>query len=152
MPWSYRCPDPIDSTTVHASLETPRIIVRILLIILIAASGLSGAQAHVLTTITPSGLNTTVARNGPVSEITAGTRPGNGPNLFHSFGEFSIGAAETSRFSDTTPTLPTSNIVSRVTGGNVSQIYGTIDTMTYPAGELVSHEPHREFFSAPAPN
>ena len=152
MPWSYRCPDPIDSTTVHASLETPRIIVRILLIILIAASGLSGAQAHVLTTITPSGLNTTVARNGPVSEITGETRPGQRPRSVPELRGVQYWSGRTSRFSNTTPTLPTSNILSRVTGGNVSQIYGTIDTMTYPAGELVSHEPGREFFSAPAPN
>ena len=46
--------------------------------------------------ITPSGLNTQVSP--PVTipggqtqyDITGGTRPGNGPNLFHSFGEFGV--------------------------------------------------------------
>lgn len=48
------------------------------------------------TSITSSGLNTEVSAptalpNGTVNyNITGGTRPGGGPNLFHSFGEFSV--------------------------------------------------------------
>ena len=46
-------------------------------------------QAQIGTSpITSSGLNTTVTSNGNVHNITGGTRPGGGPNLFHSFGEF----------------------------------------------------------------
>src|SRR5437867_3749857 len=45
--------------------------------------------------ITSSGLNTQVGAptnvGGKVQyDITGGTRPGNGPNLFHSFGEFGV--------------------------------------------------------------
>src|SRR5688500_299024 len=56
------------------------------------------AQAQ--TSITSSGLNTEIGSptrlpNGKMNyAITGGTRPGNGPNLFHSFGAFSIGAED----------------------------------------------------------
>jgi large exoprotein involved in heme utilization and adhesion len=45
--------------------------------------------------------------------ITGGTRPANGPNLFHSFDRFSIGTNDTARFSGPTGIA---NILSRVTG------------------------------------
>ena len=87
--------------------------------------------------VTASGLNTAVAHNGTVYEITGGTRPGtgNGPNLFHSFGDFSLVATEVARF-QTAPVNPipdptVSNILGRVSGGNPSSIFGTIDSLTY---------------------
>jgi|RhiMethySRZTD1v2_1073278.scaffolds.fasta_scaffold2286051_2 large exoprotein involved in heme utilization and adhesion len=44
--------------------------------------GLSAAQ--VPTTLRPDGtLGTAVTQRGTVYDITGGTRPGNGPNLFH---------------------------------------------------------------------
>ncbi|MDH5337624.1 MAG: filamentous hemagglutinin N-terminal domain-containing protein, partial [Nitrospira sp.] len=44
------------------------------------------------TSITSSGLNTQVSHGTgqPNYDITGGTRPGNGTNLFHSFGDFSV--------------------------------------------------------------
>src|SRR5215467_3915641 len=47
------------------------------------------------TPITPSGLNTQVSGPIPVGgqtqfNITGGTRPGGGSNLFHSFGNFNV--------------------------------------------------------------
>ena len=47
---------------------------------------LSVGYAQVTTNITSSGLGTTVGQAGTTWNITGGTRPGNGSNLFHSFG------------------------------------------------------------------
>src|SRR5437870_13444015 len=72
------------------------------------------------THITPSGLNTQVGTpttlpSGQINyDITGGTRPGNGPNLFHSFGEFSVGTNNIANFLNETA-IPTSNILGRVT-------------------------------------
>ena len=54
-------------------------------------------------------------------EITGGTTVGN--NLFHSFREFSINSGSTAFFNQNSAIA---NIISRVTGGNVSQIDGLI--------------------------
>jgi filamentous hemagglutinin family protein len=58
-----------------------------------------------------------------VYNITGGTRPGNGPNLFHSFDHFSVGTGDIASFNG--PSGIT-NILSRVTGGVPSDIYGTL--------------------------
>src|SRR5678815_3782286 len=71
-------------------------------------------QADVITSITPTAgagdLGTNVTQTGNLYDITGGTRPGNGPNLFHSFGDFSVGAGDISNFLNDTG-LPTSNIL-----------------------------------------
>jgi filamentous hemagglutinin family protein len=83
--------------------------------------------------ITPSGLNThigapTILPGGEtVYDITGGTRPGNGPNLFHSFGDFNVPNHNIANFLNDSG-LATSNILGRVTGGNISNIFGTIQT------------------------
>lgn len=92
-------------------------------------------QAQVTTNVTSSGLGTVVTPNGHVQTITGGTRPSNGPNLFHSFGAFSIGAGDTANFSNNSG-LQTTNILSRVTGGQVSNIYGTIQTSGFGNANL----------------
>ena len=57
---------------------------------------LTSGQAQVTTTITPYGtMNTTVTRSGTIHDITGGTRPANGPNLYHSFDRFSVGTNDT---------------------------------------------------------
>ena len=66
-------------------------------------------------------VNTTVNQNGNVAEITDGTTKGD--NLFHSFKEFSIPNGNEAFFNNATNI---SNIFSRVTGGNVSNIDGLI--------------------------
>jgi len=94
-------------------------------------------QAQIRTAITSSGLGTTVTpppAGGTVYQITDGTR--RGTNLFHSFGLFSIGAGDTASFRNTTPALTTTNILSRVTGGERSNIFGTINTLSYPGANL----------------
>ncbi|MFV2057816.1 MAG: filamentous hemagglutinin N-terminal domain-containing protein, partial [Thiohalomonadales bacterium] len=50
-----------------------------------------------------------------------------GANLFHSFDEFSIANGDTAQFTDLSNSN-FSNVILRVTGGNESSIYGTIQT------------------------
>ncbi|MDH4087939.1 MAG: filamentous hemagglutinin N-terminal domain-containing protein [Nitrospira sp.] len=80
--------------------------------------------------ITSSGLNTQISAPIQVDgqtqyNITGGTRPNGGPNLFHSFGEFGIPNNSIANFENTSG-LATSNILGRVTGGNESHILGTL--------------------------
>ena len=91
------------------------------------------SQARAATPITPSGLNTQV-NLAPVQppgkvqyNITGGTRPGGGTNLFHSFGNFNVPNNNVANFLNDSG-LATSNILGRVTGGNISNIFGAIQT------------------------
>src|SRR5437867_11485725 len=111
--------------------------------LLIADPGVSKAQAP---PITASGLNTqvgpaTTLPNGMINyDLTGGTRPGNGPNLFHSFGEFSVPVNNIANFLNETH-LPTNNILSRVTSGNPSNIFGTIQTTDFGSAHLFLMNP-----------
>ena len=72
--------------------------------------------------IIPDGsLPTNVERQGRITEITGGERAGN--NLFHSFQDFSVPTGNEAFFNNG---LDISNILSRVTGGNISNIDGLI--------------------------
>jgi|CXWL01.1.fsa_nt_gi filamentous hemagglutinin family protein len=103
------------------------------------------ALAQGTTAITPTigigNLGTKVTTDGQTVQITGGTRPGNGTNLFHSFDQFIVGPGDAAHFLNTTPSLRTENILSRVTGGNPSSIFGTIDTMSYPEANLFLMNP-----------
>lgn len=66
-------------------------------------------------------VNTTVIVNDSNNFIQGGTQAGN--NLFHSFREFSLLTGETAFFNNSTDIQ---NIFSRVTGGSISNIEGTI--------------------------
>lgn len=103
------------------------------------------------TSITSSGLNTQVSHVGgqPSYDITGGTRPGNGTNLFHSFGDFSVGTHDVARFMNDAH-LPTTNILSRVTGGNPSNIFGEINTTNFPGANLYLINPAGVLFGATA--
>jgi len=60
---------------------------RLLLAGLLLVAWLARSHAQVPTVLTPDGtLGTRVTPQGHLHTITGGTRPGNGPNLFHSFG------------------------------------------------------------------
>jgi filamentous hemagglutinin family protein len=103
----------------------------IVTLILTAPPVTDAQQPPAVTNNTSSGLNTTINRVGNSFDITNGTRPGGGPNLFHSFGDFSVGTGDIGNFQNTlvNGSFPgTSNILGRVTGGNISNIYGTIQT------------------------
>ncbi|WP_375502920.1 filamentous hemagglutinin N-terminal domain-containing protein [uncultured Nostoc sp.] len=70
--------------------------------------------------ITPDGTlpnNSSVIKEGNTFNITGGTQAGS--NLFHSFGEFSVNTGGTASFNNA---LDIQNIITRVTGGSVSNI------------------------------
>ena len=116
----------------------------ILIIVIVASSAIPPAQA--VTPITSSGLNTTVS--APITlpsgqtqfNITGGTRPGGGVNLFHSFGDFNVPNNNIANFLNNSG-LATSNILGRVTGGNVSNIFGTIQTTGFGNANLFLMNP-----------
>ncbi len=97
-------------------------------------------HAQVPPPITSSGLNTTVTKSGTVYDITGGTRPSSGPNLFHSFGEFGVPTSNVANFLNDSG-LATSNILGRVTGGNPSNIFGTIQTTGFGSANLFLMNP-----------
>ncbi|MBD0305795.1 MAG: filamentous hemagglutinin N-terminal domain-containing protein [Nitrospiraceae bacterium] len=107
--------------------------------------GVSLCPAQMPTAIAPTtgggNLGTVVTPAGNLYQITGGTRPGGGPNLFHSFGQFSVALPDTAQFLNTTSQLATSNILARVTGGIPSNIFGAIDTLTYPNANLFLMNP-----------
>src|SRR4029078_8008651 len=90
----------------------------------------AGAQAEAAAAITQSGLNTQVSPpvilpSGETQyDITGGTRPGGGVNLFHSFGYFNVPINNIANFLNSGsvdsaghplgPGLPTSNILGRI--------------------------------------
>ena len=65
--------------------------------------------------------NSIITPNGRTLNITGGTAVGT--NLFHSFGQFSVPRGQTAYFNNG---LNVQNILSRVTGGQISTIDGTI--------------------------
>jgi filamentous hemagglutinin family protein len=103
---------------------------------LILGSSFGQAQTAIMPTTGNGALDTAISQAGNTYNITGGLRPGNGPNLFHSFEHFNLGAREIARFNNTTPSIATSNILSRVTGGTFSHINGTIDTLSYPTANF----------------
>lgn len=94
-----------------------------------------GVDTHLTPTAGVGDLGTTVTQMDTVFEITGGTRPDDGPNLFHSFAEFSLGSDTIADFVNDSG-LATENIVGRVTGGVRSEIDGTIRTTGFPGASL----------------
>jgi len=101
---------------------------------------------HAASPITGSGLNTQVSPavalpSGQTQyNITGGTRPGGGTNLFHSFGDFNVPTKNIANFLNDSG-LATSNILGRVTGGNISNIFGTIQTQGFGSANLFLMNP-----------
>lgn len=133
------------STVMHGMLR----ISLFLTFLCLAQSPLAGFAQTPPTNITSSDLNTTVVPPTGGSTTTAirgGTLSPNNANLFHSFGEFSIGQNAIAEFQNfnadgTAPLVSNpasvSNVIGRVTGGNPSSIFGTIDTSSgFPSANL----------------
>lgn len=66
--------------------------------------------------------------SGPDFRIDAAMGRQVGNNLFHSFGQFSLDKGQSATFTDIGTTGSVANILSRVTGGDVSRIDGLIRT------------------------
>jgi filamentous hemagglutinin family protein len=119
--------------------------------VLIALSLPQIVQAQVTTAISPTlgtgNLNTRVNSSTGLCTancvITGGTRTGT--NLYHSFGQFGVGPGDVANFFNETG-LPTSNILGRVTGGNISNIYGSIITTNFPGANLFLMNPNGFLF------
>lgn len=88
------------------------------------------------TNITSSGLGTKITQVGNTYNIEGGTRPLSssfstarlpGPNVFHSFGRFDLGAGNIANF--IRPDAAATTVISRVTGGVPSNINGTIQAL-----------------------
>ena len=116
---------------------------------------ISGTPAGVggLNTLVNSSPTTVCSAN---CVITGGTRPGGGANLFHSLGQFNIGAGDITTFQNgisfningtALPAgLPTSNILARITGTNgnnptLSSIYGILQTSGFGNANLFLMNP-----------
>lgn len=101
-----------------------RLLIRPLLIsgFLLHSALLAVSHAQVTTAITSDGtLGTTVTQAGNVYDINEGTI--RGTNQFHSFDLFSVGAGDIASFNGP---AGIENILSRVTGGQTSNIFGTL--------------------------
>ena len=107
--------------------------------------------------IMPSGLHTQVnlSQTTPTGmtqyDITGGTRPEGGVNLFHSFGQFNVPTNNIANFLNRgsfdlnghilADGLATSNILARVTNPNPSSIFGTIQTNGFGNANLFLMNP-----------
>ncbi|ULA69745.1 MAG: Hemeaggact domain-containing protein [Nitrospira sp.] len=98
------------------------------LVLMGSAGSIAYAQSTniVATPSGPGGLGTTLGTSGNTTNITGGTRPGSGPNLFHSFNQFSVGAGDVAAFVNPGGV---SNVISRVIGGSPSNINGTVQAL-----------------------
>lgn len=103
--------------------------------VLAISQAIPSAQAQT-TNITSSGLGTKITQAGNTYNIEGGARPGSsglstaplpGPNVFHSFGRFDLGAGNIANF--IRPDAAATTVISRVTGGVPSNINGTIQAL-----------------------
>jgi filamentous hemagglutinin family protein len=133
-----------------AGLASPVCMLVVVMVVVLPLLGAPLSQGQT-TSITSSGLNTQVSHvaGQPNYDITGGTRPGNGTNLFHSFGDLSVGTNHIARFLNDSG-RPTTNILSRVTGGNPSNIFGEINTTNFPGGNLYLINPAGVLFGPTA--
>ncbi len=99
--------------------------------------------------VTANGTLGTAVTAGPNFDITGGTRPGGGANLFHGFQSFSLNAGQVANFINDSG-LQTSNVLARVSGGNPSNIYGTIQTTGFPGAHLFLMNPSGILFGSTA--
>src|SRR5262245_60448224 len=120
----------------------------VLVVLLLNAVGalLSVGYAQVTTNITSTSglgnLGTTVSQAGTTWNITGGTQKGS--NLFHSFGSLNVGAGNTANFCNACGSAPLTgiqNILGRVTGNQVSKIFGTRQTTGFGTANLFLMNP-----------
>lgn len=129
--------------TIHSFLRTAAIVT---LSFQPIEGPLAVAHAAAPPPITSSGLNTVISPPTQLPpgqtnySITGGTRPGGGTNVFHSFGNFSVPNNNIANFLNESGAA-TSNILGRVTGGNPSNIFGTIQTTGFGSANIFLMNP-----------
>ena len=105
-----------------------------------AGTGIGAAAIGPATRIQPDtapsrSLGTIVTRTGRIFRIDGGTRAG--ANLFHSFAHFDLGAGDIARWTYSAgDPAAIRNVVSRVTDGQPSSIFGTIDSSALPNADF----------------
>ena len=83
----------------------------------------------------PLSLGTQVTRTGNIYTVDGGTRAG--ANLFHSFSRFDLGQGDFARWVQTSGNAADIRfVINRVTGGDPSDIYGTIDSSALPNADF----------------
>jgi len=108
-----------------------RLALRLWPILLVSAALMPGAAWAQRTAIVPDSAGTTISTAGHVSTIDGGTLAGT--NLFHSFATFDLASGDTARWTTTlTDPAKVTNVISRVTGGEVSKINGALDSTGLP--------------------
>ncbi|QAY77221.1 filamentous hemagglutinin N-terminal domain-containing protein [Sphingosinicella sp. BN140058] len=121
---------------------------------LLATGGRAIAQAPAATTITPDtagglALGTVVTRSGSVASIDGGQV--SGANLFHSFSHFDVAAGDTARWTHAAGNADAiANVVNRVTGGDPSRLFGTLDSSALPNADFYFLNPAGVIFGAEA--
>ncbi len=117
-------------------------------LLLLASAGAGQAGTSIIETTGAGNVGTEVSLpSGNIYGITGGKTVGS--NLFHSFDQFSIAAGDIAQFQtlDLAQNAAVSTILGRVTGGNPSAIFGTIDSATYyPSANLFLMNPHGFLF------
>ena len=93
-------------------------------------------------------LGTTVSQLGRVFIIDGGTLAGS--NLFHSFSAFNLGQGDTAAWTRAAGAVQVRNVISRVTGGQISQIGGTLDSTGLPNASFIFVNPAGVLFTAGA--
>ncbi|MBI1200475.1 MAG: filamentous hemagglutinin N-terminal domain-containing protein [Phenylobacterium sp.] len=107
------------------------------------------AQTAITPDAGPLGLGTEVARSGTIYTIDGGTLAGG--NLFHSFTQFGLGSGATAEWVQSAgDAAAVSNVINRVTGGEVSEISGTIDSTALPNASFYFINPAGVVFGADA--
>src|SRR2546427_5846894 len=133
---------------------------RIRLVVLVLAAG--ATLLHVLPSVSHAAATTNITSDGTLGTtlnggltcssnctITGGTRPGGGPILLHGVGRLDVGAGDTANFFNDTG-LFTRDIFTRVTGGNPSNIFGTIRTTDFGNANLFLINPAGVLFGPSA--
>jgi filamentous hemagglutinin family protein len=123
-----------------------QVLICILVVCITHLTNISPEVSAQTAPITSSGLNTQISAPIQVDgqtqyNITGGTRPEGGANLFHSFGEFGVPNNNIANFRNDFPGLQTFNILGRVTGGSESHILGTIRTSEFGSANLFLMNP-----------
>src|SRR2546426_2329197 len=133
---------------------------RIRLVVLVLAAG--ATLLHVLPSVSHAAATTNITSDGTLGTtlnggltcssnctITGGTRPGGGPIVLHGVGRLDVGAGDTANFFNDTG-LFTRDIFTRVTGGNPSNIFGTIRTTDFGNANLFLINPAGVLFGPSA--